>query len=309
MSKKMTTVLKEGIGNHMVLACGIWDAYSARLSEMAGFEAVHLSGWAHETTKIGRPDLGIQTLTELVMTAARITDTVNIPVMVDVDTGYGGVLNVQRTIREMERAGVAGVHIEDQIVPKRCPTLGGSVCVSTQDAVDRVKAAVDARTDTDFVISARTDYGYDGFDALIDRCNRFLDAGATMAMPDYLFISDRKPYFSMEPDEQMELRREVNTAIKGPVMDLGCPPPKGYTNKDLEDAGIAFHMYAGEAVYAYSNAVYEMMRTIIETGNVNTYFEEHPGKFSGDWGITIQKAVYLDECEKFSQEHLHDCKL
>jgi 2-methylisocitrate lyase-like PEP mutase family enzyme len=294
-----TTRLRAMLDEGLVVAAGCYDPFTARLAQLAGFKAVHLSGMMHEVTQIGAPDLGIQTLTELAAQAARIADCIDVPIMADIDTGFGGVLNIRRTIREMERAGVAGVHMEDQTIPKRCPVLGGVRVVARQAAIDRIKAATDSRTDPGFVIVARSDAGETSLEEVIERCNLYLEAGADMAMP--MFPSS---YFGAAPDEQMAMIERACREIDGKVMAMGAPPPQGYTTNDFEKAGYSFMMFAGETLYAGANAVSELFSSIIETGNSTSYLQAHPGRYNDS--TEAMNAVHLQKYKAFEDAHVHD---
>ncbi|HEY7594629.1 MAG TPA: oxaloacetate decarboxylase [Actinophytocola sp.] len=164
-----------------VVAPGAYDVLSARLVEAAGFPAVYMTGFGVSASLIGRPDVGLLTMTEMVDSARRICSAVEVPVIADADTGYGNALNVVRTVREYEAAGVAGIHLEDQVAPKRCGHLEGKQVVPAEVMVDRVRAAVDARRDRDFVLIARTDArAVEGLAAALDRAARYREAGADM---------------------------------------------------------------------------------------------------------------------------------
>ena len=141
----------------IIQAPGAYDCLTAKLIENAGFPAVYMTGAGTSVTQLGRPDLGLASMTEMVANAATMTDILDVPLIADADTGYGGVLNVRRTVRQYERAGVAAIHIEDQEMPKRCGHLDDKKIVSTEDMVQKIQAAVDARTDDDFTIIVRTD--------------------------------------------------------------------------------------------------------------------------------------------------------
>ena len=162
-----------------LLAPGSHDALSARLVEQAGFDAVYMGGFATTAALLGRPDVGLLGLAEMVDNARRIVQAVDLPVIADADTGYGNSLNVIRTVREYEQAGVAGLHLEDQTSPKRCGHLSGKSVVAPDEMIAKVRAAVAARTDPDLVLIARTDaLAVEGVDAAIDRARRYADAGA-----------------------------------------------------------------------------------------------------------------------------------
>ena len=178
---KFRQLLKEpGI----ITAPGAYDCLSAKLIENAGFPAVYMTGAGMSVSRIGYPDLGLATMTEMLEHAAYIADAVAIPVIADADTGYGGVSNVRRTVRQYERTGVAAIHIEDQDFPKRCGHLDDKRVISVEDMVQKIRAAVDARTDDDLTIIVRTDaLAVTGWDDSMRRCEQYIKAGA-----DVLFV-------------------------------------------------------------------------------------------------------------------------
>jgi 2-methylisocitrate lyase-like PEP mutase family enzyme len=284
-------MLRNELASGMVVAAGCFDAFSARLAQLAGFRAIHMTGLGVEASQLGAPDLGLMSMTEICGHAARMAEATNIPILADIDTGFGGVLNVGRTIREMERAGIAGVHIEDQALPKHCPLLTGRKVVGRGEAIDRLKAALDARTDPDFVIVARTDADTISFQEVIDRSNLFLEEGADMVMPVIMQV-ERQSYFSLPADEQMEWARRMIAAIDGPVMNMGGSPPPGYTTDDLADAGYAFTMYAASALSAAANAMADLFKTIHETGSDAAYWARNAGPYTSP--LELMRAARLD---------------
>jgi 2-methylisocitrate lyase-like PEP mutase family enzyme len=166
------------------MAPGVADALNARLVKRHGFDAVYMTGAGTTAVRLGMPDVGLLTMTEMIDNAGRIAEASGLPLIADADNGYGGVLNVRRTIQGYERAGVAGVHLEDQVIPKRCGHLAGKQVVPVEEAVAKIRAAADARIDADFVIIARTDaVAVEGFDAALERAAKYREAGA-----DVLFI-------------------------------------------------------------------------------------------------------------------------
>jgi carboxyvinyl-carboxyphosphonate phosphorylmutase len=168
-------------GDRLIVAPGAYDCITARLIEQAGFAAVYMTG-AGTSASLGYPDFGLVTMSEMVANAQRIADAVAVPVVADADTGYGNELNVFRTVREYERCGVAGIHIEDQVFPKKCGHLEGKEIIPREDYVAKIRAACAARRDRDFTIIARTDArAVAGFDEAITRANSALAAGADMA--------------------------------------------------------------------------------------------------------------------------------
>jgi carboxyvinyl-carboxyphosphonate phosphorylmutase len=178
----------------LVVAPGAFDALSARLIEEAGFPAVYMTGFGTAASLLGRPDIGLVSSSEMIDNARRIVGCVGVPVIADADTGYGNAINVIRTVRDYERAGVAAVHIEDQMMPKRCGHLTGKVLVPVDEMAGKVRAAVAARTDPDFLVIARTDArAVEGLDAALRRAACYLDAGA-----DVLFVE------APESDDEIE---------------------------------------------------------------------------------------------------------
>jgi 2-methylisocitrate lyase-like PEP mutase family enzyme len=164
-----------------IVAPGVADALAARLVALEGFDAVYMTGFGTSLTRLGAPDVGLLTATEMIDNAMRIADASGLPVIADADTGYGNPINTRRTIRDYERAGVAGVHIEDQVWPKRCGHLAGKRVVPTAEMVAKIKAACDARVDADFTIIARCDaIAVEGMDAALERGERYREAGADM---------------------------------------------------------------------------------------------------------------------------------
>ena len=164
-----------------IMAPGVADALAARLVALEGFEAVYMTGFGTSLTRLGAPDVGLITATEMVDNAARIAEASGLPLIADADTGYGNPINTRRTIRDYERAGVAGVHIEDQVWPKRCGHLAGKRVIATNEMVAKIKAACDARIDPDFTIIARCDaIAVEGLDAALERGERYREAGADM---------------------------------------------------------------------------------------------------------------------------------
>ena len=298
---RMTTVLRKLLSEGLVCAPGCFDAFSARLAELAGFKAIHLTGMGIEITQLGAPDLGLMTMTELSSHAARISSAINIPIICDVDTGFGGILNINRTILEMERAGVAGVHIEDQVSPKHCPLLAGRNVLPRDEAVKRVKAAVNARTDPDFIIVARSDADVISYEELVTRSKLYLDAGADMVMPVTMQIGD-KSFFALPSDEQMELLVRLARDVGGPIMGMGSAPPDGYTMKDMENAGFSFVMYAGEPLSVMANALTELYKSMLETGNTTIYKELHPGKYYDP--LEMMKEVHLSDYTSLEKEYV-----
>jgi 2,3-dimethylmalate lyase len=168
----------------MIVAPFILNAMHAKIAEAVGLPAVHMTG-AGTAAERGFPDVGLLTMTEMVSNARYIADAVQIPVICDADTGYGNPLNVQRTVREYERAGVAAIHLEDQVFPKKCGFFAGKQVIPLEEHVQKIRAALDARTDPDFVIIARCDaYAVTGWDDTVQRCRAYINAGADLVFVD-----------------------------------------------------------------------------------------------------------------------------
>jgi 2-methylisocitrate lyase-like PEP mutase family enzyme len=171
-----------------LVTMGCHDALGALLTQQAGFPLAHMTGYGVAVSLLGRPDLAELTMTEVTVQASRIAEAIEIPLICDSDTGYGGPLNVQRTVREFEKAGVAGIHIEDQIEPKKCAGMGPPPVTDLQTALTKLRAAMAARQDKDFVIIARTDCKATlGLEAAIDRAKAFAEAGADMVYVELMF--------------------------------------------------------------------------------------------------------------------------
>ena len=167
-----------------LVAPGAYDALSARLVEQAGFDVVYMTGFGSTASLVGRPDVGLLTGTEMVDNARRIAAAVDVPVIADADTGYGNAINVVRTVQAYEQAGVAGIHIEDQVMPKKCGHMSGKAVIPAEEMVGKIRAAVAARRDPEFLLIARTDAAaVEGLDAALDRARAYADAGA-----DVLFV-------------------------------------------------------------------------------------------------------------------------
>ena len=182
MSDRAATQLRKLLAQPgCVVAPGVADAFAARLVKLEGFQAIYMTGFGTSLTRLGLPDVGLLTATEMIDNASRIVDASELPLIADADTGYGNPINTRRTIRDYEKAGVAGVHIEDQSWPKRCGHLAGKRVIPIDEMVAKIKAACDARRDPDFVIITRTDaIAVEGLEAALERGERYREAGADM---------------------------------------------------------------------------------------------------------------------------------
>ena len=191
-----TTKLRQLLkGGSMVVAPFILNALHAKIAESVGFEAVYMTG-SGTAAERGFPDVGLLTMTEMVSNAKYIADAVDVPVICDADTGYGNPLNVQRTVREYQAAGVAGIHIEDQLFPKKCGFFEGKQLIPQDEMIQKIRAALDARTDPDFVVIARCDaYAVSGWQDTVERCQAYVEAGADMVFVDGIkTVEDLKNY-------------------------------------------------------------------------------------------------------------------
>lgn len=234
---------------------GAINAYAALLAERSGFRALYLSGAGVANASYGLPDLGITTLNDVLEDARRITGATQLPLLVDGDTGWGGAFNIARTVKELIRAGAAGVHIEDQVQAKRCGHRPGKMIVSKEEMVDRIKAAVDARTDPDFVIMARTDaFAVEGMEAAIERASLCRDAGADMIFPEALTELDQYRAFS----------QAVNIPALANITEFGKTPL--FTTEELRAAGVSLVLYPLSAFRAMSKAALSVYQTIRRDG-------------------------------------------
>jgi methylisocitrate lyase len=232
---------------------GTVNAYCALLAERAGFRALYLSGAGVANASFGLPDLGITTLNDVCEDVRRITQSTDLPLLVDADTGWGGAFMIARTIREIARAGAAGCHLEDQVQAKRCGHRPGKALVSAAEMCDRVKAAVDGRLDPSFVVMARTDaLAGEGLDAAIDRARQYVAAGADMIFAEALNTLDQYARFT----------REVHVPVLANITEFGKTPL--FRVDELRQAGVRLVLYPLSAFRAMSKAaatVYEAVRS------------------------------------------------
>lgn len=234
---------------------GAITAYAGLMAKRTGYKALYLSGGGVAANSLGMPDLGISTMEDVLTDARRIVDATGLPLLVDIDTGWGGAFNIARTIRSFERIGVAAVHMEDQVGQKRCGHRPGKEVVSLQEMVDRVKAAVDAKTDSGFVLMARTDAAaVEGLDAAIERAVAYVEAGADMIFPEAM--SSLADY------------RKFKAAVKVPILanltEFGSTP--FYTTDELRDAGVDIALYCCGAYRAMNKAALNFYETVRREG-------------------------------------------
>jgi methylisocitrate lyase len=245
--------LREAVqAEHPLQVIGAINAYTARMAAAVGFKALYISGGGVAANSLGVPDLGISTMDDVLTDIRRITDACPLPLLVDADTGWGGAFNIARTVRSFIKFGAGGLHIEDQVQAKRCGHRPGKEIVPQQEMVDRVKAAVDARTDEKFVIMARTDaLAVEGIDKAIERAVACVEAGADMVFPEAM--------------TQLPMYRRFKDAVKVPILanitEFGHTPL--YTRDELASVGVDIVLYccsAYRAMNAAALATYEAIR-------------------------------------------------
>jgi methylisocitrate lyase len=234
---------------------GTINAYHARLAERCGYRAIYLSGGGVAAGSLGLPDLGISTLDDVLIDVRRITDVCALPLLVDVDTGFGGAFNIARTVKSLIKFGAGAMHIEDQVQAKRCGHRPNKEIVALEEMVDRIKAAADARTDPGFVIMARTDaLAVEGLQSAIDRACACVDAGADMIFPEAM--------------TELSMYRKFADAVKVPVLanitEFGQTPL--FTVDELRDANVSIVLYPLSAFRAMNLAALNVYRTIRRDG-------------------------------------------
>jgi methylisocitrate lyase len=242
---------------------GTINAYSALLAQQAGFKAIYLSGAGVANASFALPDLGITTLNDVLEDVRRITRAVDLPLLVDADTGFGSAFNIARTVRDMIAAGVAAIHLEDQVQAKRCGHRPGKALVEAGEMVDRIKAAVDGRTDDQFVLMARTDaHAVEGLSAAIDRSNRYVEAGADMMFAEALTTIDEY--------------RKFTSAVKVPVLanltEFGKTPL--FTVEQMRDAGVRLVLYPLTAFRMMSAAALKAYETLRREGTQKSMLDQ-----------------------------------
>ncbi len=248
---------RELVESEKPLQCiGAINAYHARMAQACGVKSLYISGGGVAAGSCGIPDLGITSLEDVLTDLRRITDVTDAPVLVDIDTGWGGAFNIARTIRAMTKMGAAAVHIEDQVLQKRCGHRPNKAIVSQTEMVDRIKAAVDAKTDEDFVIMARTDaLAVEGLQAAIDRACACVEAGADMIFPEAM--------------TELEMYQHFSDAVKVPVLanitEFGATPL--FTTEQLAVAGVSIALYPLSAFRAANAAALKVYQTLVAEGS------------------------------------------
>ena len=239
----------------IIQAPGAYDCLTAKLIQQAGFPAVYMTGAGTSVAQLGYADLGLATMSDMISNAGSIADILDVPLIADADTGYGGILNVRRTIRQYERAGVAAIHIEDQEMPKRCGHLDDKKVVSTEDMVQKIRAAVDARTDDDFTIIVRTDsIAVTGWEDAMNRCEEYIKAGA-----DALFVEALRT-----PEEVEQVAKNISVPLLYNFVESGKSPL--LSASELEKFGFKIVIYPGSALLSVTHVVQRVMAQLKETG-------------------------------------------
>ncbi|GAC1639622.1 MAG: isocitrate lyase/PEP mutase family protein [Ktedonobacteraceae bacterium] len=265
-------------GSDLVVAPGAYDALSARLIAQAGFSTVYMTGFGTAASVLGQPDVGLLTMSEMVSRASALAAVVgDLPLIADADTGYGNPLNVQRTVREYEHAGVAGIHIEDQVWPKKCGHMEGKQVIPQEEMVQKIRAAVDARQDPDFVLIARTDAAaVTGFEDALVRGKAYQEAGA-----DVLFIE--------APRTKQELETIAHTFSDVPLLfnwaDSGKTPPLSL--EEIHALGFKLVIFPVSLLFAATRAMNELLE-VFKQGKTPTSFAQHSvtfGQFTQQIGL------------------------
>ena len=242
--------------NHPLQIVGTINAYCAMQAEKAGHQAIYLSGGGVANASYGLPDLGITSLNDVIADVERITNASQLPLLVDIDTGWGGAFNIARTITAMEKAGAAAVHIEDQVSQKRCGHRPNKSIVSQAEMVDRIKAAADAKQDGDFVIMARTDaLAVEGIDAAIERAIACAESGADAIFPEAI----------LEIEQYQQFANALDVPILANITEFGKTPL--FNRETLSKAGVAMVLYPLSAFRAMSKAAEEVYQAIATNGD------------------------------------------
>jgi methylisocitrate lyase len=248
---------RKAVAEHAPLqVVGTINAYTARMAEAIGHRAIYLSGGGLAANSLGLPDLGISSLEDVLTDVNRITHASELPLLVDADTGFGGAFNIARTVRSLIRAGAAGMHIEDQVASKRCGHRPGKAIVSQGEMVDRVKAAVDARGDSEFVVMARTDaLAVEGMEKAVERAVACVEAGADMIFPEAVQTLEQYTQF----------KQAVGVPILANITEFGHTPL--FTTPELGEAGVDIVLYCCGAYRAMNRGAETVYRALLEDGH------------------------------------------
>ncbi|MDE6979679.1 MAG: methylisocitrate lyase [Helicobacter sp.] len=258
--KKFRTAVKEHAPLQIL---GVIDAYSAMQAQKVGAKAIYISGGALAAMSLGLPDLGISSLEDVCTDTRRITAASDLPLLVDADTGWGGAFNIARTIKELTRSGAAACHIEDQVAQKRCGHRPNKELVSADEMCDRIKAAVDAKIDPDFVVMARTDaHASEGQQAAIDRASRYVEAGADMIFAEAIHSLD----------EYKQFTQTIKVPVLANITEFGKTPY--FTREELGKVGISMILYPLSAARAMNKAALEVFEDILKNGTQQKSIEK-----------------------------------
>ena len=258
--------LREKLDNNkIILVPGIYDSFGALMAEKAGFEALYVSGASISYTKLGSPDLGFVSMSEVAAIVGNISERTSLPLIVDADTGFGNALNVQRTIKVFEKAGASAIQIEDQLLPKRCGHLDGKTLITDQEMCGKIKAALDSRVNSNTLIIARTDaVGVEGFESALDRAQMYYEAGADIlfieAIQDEIQIAEAMKNFG----KKVPLLANMVEGGKTPL--LSAP--------ELEKLGFSIVIFPGGLVRAFARTAQEYFKSLYETGSTKAKIDE-----------------------------------
>ena len=269
----------------IVVTPGAYDALSARLVEQAGFEMVAVTGAGVAASRLGAPDMGLVTMTEMVDQVANIVNAVDVPVFADCETGFGGVLNVMRTVQALERAGVAGLFLEDQTYPPRCGHFANKSVISTEDMVLKIKAAIKARENPDLMIMARTDArAVEGLESALTRARAYAEAGADSLMVE-------SPTTKEEVAEVAESLADLGLPLKANMAEGGSTPL--HTAEELEKLGYKFAHFPGACQKVALKAMSSFLQELRATGSIDGYF---PSKMAtlGERSEILGLQKYMD---------------
>lgn len=277
----------------ILLLPGAYDALSAKLIEAAGFQGVYMTGYGQAASKLGQPDVGLMTMTEMVERAGDMVMAVDIPVVCDADTGFGNNVNVVRTIREYERLGAAAIQLEDQTMPKKCGHMLGRDVIDAQDMVMKLKSAVAARTDPDFLIIARTDARTNcGIDEAIRRGKLYAEAGA-----DIVFVE------SVESVEEMRrVNREIPARTIANMVETGRTP--FLTARELQDVGYDLVVYPISSLFVAAKSVYDMLLDLKANGTTKNYLDKMMSfsQFNDFIGLPLVRELEANHFERIEKK-------
>lgn len=277
----------------ILLLPGAYDALSAKLIEAAGFQGVYMTGYGQAASKLGQPDVGLMTMTEMVERAGDMVMAVDIPVVCDADTGFGNNVNVVRTIREYERLGAAAIQLEDQTMPKKCGHMLGRDVIDAQDMVMKLKSAVAARTDPDFLIIARTDARTNyGIDEAIRRGKLYAEAGA-----DIVFVE------SVESVEEMRrVNREIPARTIANMVETGRTP--FLTARELQDVGYDLVVYPISSLFTAAKSVYDMLLDLKANGTTKNYLDKMMSfsQFNDFIGLPLVRELEANHFERIEKK-------